>query len=220
MVALSNFLSDFVAFSPIFAASALYTVSLWLISLSIATALGLILASIEWLQIRAISRTVRYYIIAMGGVPVLVQLLYWFFFLPYLGIELSAFWAAGVGLGFAFCIYMAEVFRAGILTIENGQIEAAASFSMKRHQIVRRVVLPQAAVTSLPGYSNIAVLMLKATSLASVIAVPELSRTANLLTQTTFKSFTIYTMLAVYYLCISVPLVIAVRSLEQWARRR
>ena len=145
----------------------------------------------------------------------LVQIFYIFFLLPSVGITLPAFWAAVVGLGLAFSAYIAEVFRAGILAVDHGQVEAATSLAMNPLLVARRVIVPQAARTALPGYSNIIVMILKTTSLASVIAVPELSRTAFLLVQSTQKSIEVFTLLALIYITISIPMIAAVRRLER-----
>lgn len=215
-----QFFTDVRTFSPIFGEAVVYTILLWIGSLVVATILGLVLAAIEWLEIPYASQAVRTYITLIRGVPILVQLFYIFFLLPSIGIELTAYWSAVAGLGFGFAAYTAEVFRAGILAIDRGHVEAANSLAMSRVLIVRRIILPQAVITSLPGYCNIAVIVLKTTSIASVIAVPELTRAANLLTQATYKSLTIYTMLAFCYLCLSIPLVLTVRKLERWAAAR
>ena len=109
------------------------------------------------------------------GIPILVQLFYIYFVFPEIGIQLSAFEAGVIGLGFAYSCYMAEVFRAGIEAVDPGQIEAAQSLGMGRALILWRVVLPQALKISLPPYGNTCVMLLKDTSQASIITVAELS---------------------------------------------
>lgn len=200
---------------PLFLSGIAMTVLLWLAALAVATVLGLLLALATCSTIPVVSHAAGAYILFIRGVPILVQIFYIYFLLPSIGVTLPAYWAAVAGLGLAFSAYMAEVFRAGILAVDRGQIEAATSLAMPPFVIAKRVLVPQAIRTALPGYSNIVVMILKTTSLASVIAVPEMSRTAFLLVQATYKSIELFTMLAVLYIAISIPLIVLIRRMER-----
>lgn len=208
-------LTDVLQYLPLFYSGIGMTVLLWLASLAVATVLGLLLALASWSSIPVLSQAASTYVLFIRGVPILVQIFYIYFLLPSIGVTLPAYWAAVAGLGFAFSAYMAEVFRAGILAVDTGQVEAATSLAMPPLVIARRVIVPQAVRTALPGYSNIVVMMLKTTSLASVIAVPEMSRTAFLLVQATYKSIELFTLLALLYIAISIPLIILIRRMER-----
>lgn len=206
---------DVLQYLPLFYSGIVSTILLWLAALVLATVIGLVLATTIWLKVPVVSRAASAFILFIRGVPILVQVFYIYFLFPSVGITLPAFWAAVVGLGLAFSAYMAEVFRAGILAVDRGQVEAATSLAMSPLLVARRLIVPQAVRTALPGYSNIVVMILKTTSLASVIAVPELSRTAFLLVQSTHKSIELFTLLALIYICISIPMIAAVRRLER-----
>lgn len=206
---------DTLQYMPLFLSGIGMTVLLWLAALAVATVIGMLLALATCSNIPALSRAAGAYILLIRGVPILVQIFYIFFLLPAIGIVLPAYWAAVAGLGLAFSAYMAEVFRAGILAIDKGQVEAATSLAMPPFVIAKRVIVPQAIRTALPGYSNIVVMILKTTSLASVIAVPEMSRTALLLVQATYKSIELFTLLAALYIAISIPLIVLIRRMER-----
>ncbi|ANG98729.1 hypothetical protein A8A54_19165 [Brucella pseudogrignonensis] len=202
-------------FLPLFYLGIYTTILLWIGSLALATLLGIIWTMLIWLRVPVLGRFASAFILFVRSIPILVQIFYIFFLLPDIGIFLTPYWAVVIGLGLAFSAYIAEVFRAGILAIDKGQFEAATSMAMSKFMVARRVVLPQATKTSLPGYANVVVMILKTTSLASVIAVPEISRTAYLLVQSTQKNAEIFTLLALIYVAISVPLIVMIRRMER-----
>lgn len=219
MQALTQFAADFREYSNVFVSGLSYTLILWVGSLALATALGMLWAILDGQRVPVLGHLARGFVIFIRGVPILVQLFYIYFLLPAVGIEMSSVYAATIALGLAYSAYAAEVFRAGMKAIEGGQIEAAQSMAMSRWTIIRRVVIPQTFTYSLPGYVNIIIMVLKGTAIASVIAVPELTRGATLLGQATYKNFTIYSMLAIYYMIICVPLVVGLRSIERRSAR-
>ncbi|MNE34070.1 Inner membrane amino-acid ABC transporter permease protein YecS [compost metagenome] len=120
-----------------------------------------------------------------------------------------------IGLGIAYSAYQAENFRAGIQAIQQGQIEAAESLGMRGFMVMRRVVLPQAFRIALPPYGNTLVMMLKDSSLVSTITVVEMTRAGQLIASSTFENMTIYTLVALLYLSLSLPLSFALRRLEK-----
>ncbi|WP_290687318.1 MULTISPECIES: amino acid ABC transporter permease [unclassified Haematobacter] len=202
-------------FLPLFYTGVWTTLLLWLGGLVLATLLGVVWAMLIWLKVPVLAQFASAFILFVRSVPILVQIFYIFFLLPDIGIVLTPYWAVVFGLGLAFSAYMAEVFRAGILAIDRGQFEAATSMAMPPLLVARRIVLPQAVKTSLPGYANVVVMILKTTSLGSVIAVPEISRTAYLLVQSTLKSVELFSLLALIYIAISVPLIVLIRRMER-----
>ena len=129
--------------------------------------------------------------------------------------------AGVIGLGIAYSAYQAENFRAGIQAIDIGQIEAAESFGMRGLMIMRRIVLPQAFRIALPPYGNTLVMMLKDSSLVSTITVAEMTRQGQLIASSTFENMTVYTLVALLYLSMSLPLSYGLRRLEgRFALRR
>lgn len=144
----------------------------------------------------------------------MVQLFYIYFVLPDAGIQLTAFQAGVIGLGIAYSPYQAENFRAGIEAIDPGQREAAQAMGMRPALILKRVILPQAFRISLPPYGNTLVMMLKDSSLVSTITVAEMTRAGQLIASSTFQNMTVYTLVALLYLLMSLPLVFGLRRLE------
>jgi polar amino acid transport system permease protein len=200
---------------PLLAQGALVTVEVFACALVVATLLGLIWALMRVSSVRVLSGFSRALINVIRGIPILVQLFYIYFVFPEIGIQLSAFQAGVIGLGFAYSCYLAEVFRSGIEAVDPGQVEAAQSLGMSRALILWRVVLPQAFKIALPPYGNTCIMLLKDTSQASIITVAELSFQGKLIASSTFKNTEIFTLVAVWYLAMCVPLILLVGQLEK-----
>ncbi|AMO92857.1 inner membrane amino-acid ABC transporter permease protein yecS [Collimonas fungivorans] len=201
-------------FLPILLRGAAVTVEVTFYSLILSTAIGLVLALMKVSQLRPVSWFAASVINIIRGLPIIVQLFYIYFVLPELGIQLTAFQAGVIGLGVAYSVYQAENFRAGIEAVDPGQIEAAQSIGMRMPMIMRRVVLPQAFRIALPPYGNTLVMMLKDSSLVSTITVLEMTRAGQMIASSTFQNMTVYTMVALMYLLLSLPLVLLTRRLE------
>jgi ABC-type amino acid transport system permease subunit len=141
------------------------------------------------------------------SIPILVLLVWILFVLPILtGLALPAFGSAVIGLGLAYGVIFAEVFRAGILSVPAGQREAALAQGMTGAQATRRVVLPQAVVLVLPPTISNFVSLLKDTSIASLISVTELMYQANVLASATLQPLAVLTGAAVFYFVMTYPL--------------
>lgn len=210
-----SFLTDVVAYFPILLEGALTTICITAAALVIATVLGLCWALLRVSGIAPLANASRILTNVIRGVPIIVVLFYMYFVIPEVGISLTAFQAGALGLGIAYSSYMAEVFRAGINAVDIGQFEAAQSLGMSRSLLFRRVVLPQALRIALPPYGNNVVMMLKDSSQTAVITVVELSMQSKLIASATFKSSTIFTLVAVMYLAMSLPMMYAIGHLER-----
>jgi len=184
-------------------------------SLGVATVLGLIWALMRVCGIRALAAISRTIVNIIRGIPIIVQLFYIYFVLPDFGITLSALQAAIIGLGIAYSAYQAENFRAGIEAIDHGQVEAAQSIGMGWPLMMRRVILPQAVRIVLPPYGNTMIMMLKDSSQASTITVAELALQGKLIASATFQNSTVFTLVALLYLTMSIPLILLVGWLER-----
>jgi len=211
----STFWHDAVEFTPILLQGAWVTVQVTLGALVLATLLGLFWALLRVSHSKILSRTSTTIVNIIRGIPILVQLFYIYFVLPDLGIQLNAYQAGVIGLGIAYSSYMSEVFRAGIEAIDLGQVEAAQSIGMNRRLIMTRVVLPQAFRIALPPYGNNLIMLLKDSSQTSAITVAELAMQSKLIAASTFKNMTVFTLGAIAYLVMSVPLIILVARLEK-----
>ncbi|MFZ2360906.1 MAG: amino acid ABC transporter permease [Anaerolineae bacterium] len=162
------------------------------------------------------------YVELMRGVPMLV-LVIWigFVVVPFLRLQTDgAFPLTGVqgailGLGFGYAAYLAEVYRSGIESISNGQMEAARSLGMGYFQSMRYVILPQAIRRVVPPLANDLVALLKDSALVSVVAVPEILQMARLFVSRTFRAFEGYNSAAFVYLVLTLVFIIIVRLIER-----
>ncbi|WP_445503303.1 amino acid ABC transporter permease [Microvirga sp. G4-2] len=213
------FLRDATEFLPILLEGVRLTILVTIGSLILSTFLGLIWAMMRVSGIRAVSRISAGIINVIRGIPIIVQLFYIYFVMPDLGVSLTALQAAIIGLGIAYSAYQAENFRAGIEAIDKGQIEAAQTIGMGWWMTMRRVVLPQAVRLVLPPYGNTMIMMLKDSSQASTITVAELALQGKLIASSTFKNTSVFTLVAVLYLVMSIPLILFVRHFEKKASR-
>lgn len=210
------FLRDAAQFLPLLLQGLKFTILVTLGSLALSTVLGLVWALMRVSGIGWLALVAKIVVNTLRGIPILVQLFYIYFVLPELGIALTALQAAILGLGIAYSAYQSENFRAGIEAVDHGQIEAAQSIGMGWFLMMRRVILPQAVKIILPPYGNIMIMMLKDSSQASTITVAELTLQGQLLASSTFKNMTVYTLVALLYLSMSLPLI----ALVGWLERR
>lgn len=208
------FLQNALDFLPILLNGAVVTMQVTIASFLLSSLIGLAFALMMVSKVRAVALFGISVVNVIRGLPIIVQLFYIYFVLPDFGVQLSAMQAGIIGLGIAYSAYQAENFRAGIQAIQQGQIEAAESLGMRGPMIMRRVVLPQAFRIALPPYGNTLVMMLKDSSLVSTITVAEMTRAGQLIASSTFENMTVYTLVALLYLALSLPLSFALRRLE------
>jgi polar amino acid transport system permease protein len=214
------FWRDTVEFLPILMSGVALTIIVTIGSLLLSTVLGLIWALMRVSGIGVLSGLSAGLINVIRGIPIIVLLFYLYFVMPEFGLTLSALQAAILGLGIAYSAYQAENFRAGIEAIDKGQIEAAQAIGMSWWQTMRRVVLPQAVKIVLPPYGNVMIMMLKDSSQASTITVAELALQGKLIASSTFKNTSVFTLVALMYLTMSIPLILLVRHFEKRAARK
>ena len=215
---MEKFLHDATEFVPILLQGVGLTILVTLGSLVLSTLLGLLWALLRVSGIRALSGLSVGLINLIRGIPIIVLLFYLYFVMPDFGITLTALQAAILGLGIAYSAYQAENFRAGIEAIDKGQVEAAQAIGMGWGLTMRRVILPQAIRIVLPPYGNIMIMLLKDSSQASTITVAELALQGKLIASSTFKNTSVFTLVALMYLTMSIPLILLVRHLEKRAR--
>lgn len=151
--------------------------------------------------------------------PLLVQVVWFYYALPIvLGIDLPAWLAAGIGLSLYMGAFTTEIFRAGVLSIEDGQWQAAFALGLSRLRTLRLVILPQAARRMVPPLVSQSVLQLKNTSLLSVVAIPELMNRSSIMVSETFRPLEVYTGVAAIYFLLLFPLVMGSKRLELRSR--
>ena len=193
-----------------------YTVLLSLTAILISMVTGLLVALPGLSENRKLRAFNRFYVELVRAVPILVLILWVYYGLPQLsGLAISVFWAGVIALALSDSAFQAEIFRAGIQSINRGQYEAAHSISLSYADTMRFVILPQAIRRILPALGNQLVYMLKMSSLVTVIGMQELTRKANELVVTEYRPLEIYTILVLEYLVLILIVSAGVRWLER-----
>ncbi|MET1026427.1 MAG: cystine ABC transporter permease [Dongiaceae bacterium] len=204
---------------PLLLKGAGYTVLLSLGGMFFGLILGFLLALARLSPLTLISRPALIYVSFIRGTPLLVQLFLIYYGLPQFGIRLDPIPSALIGFSLNMAAYISEILRGAIASIDRGQREAAVSIGMTPFQSMRRVILPQAARVALPPLGNSFIALVKDTSMAATIQVPDLFRQAQLITARTFEVFTMYISVALIYWAISVCLDWGQYRLERRATR-
>ena len=193
------------------------TVLLSLTAISISIIVGLLVALPGLAERRAFRSANRVYVEVVRAVPILVLILWVYYGMPQVvGLSISVFWAGVIALALSDSAFEAEIFRAGIQSIDKGQYEAAHSISLSYRDTMVYVILPQAIRRILPALGNQLVYMLKMSSLVSVIGAQELTRKANELVVTEYRPLEVYTILVLEYLV----LILLVSAGVRWLERR
>lgn len=193
-------------FMPRFLGGAWVTLWISAIALVLAIFVGLVLA------LGRLSRLLVLRIIARGftdfirGTPALIQIFFVYFGLPQIGVSIDAIPAGIIALGINSGAYMGEIFRGAIQSVDRGQSEAGRSLGMSHPQVMRRVVLPQAVRRAIPAATGESTILIKGTSLLSVIAITELTRIGQQVVGLTFRPIEAYLAVGVIYLIINVTL--------------
>lgn len=184
---------------PLLEGALIYTLPLTLITFTFGLMLAVLTALARISTIKPFQWIARFYVSAIRGTPLLVQLFILFYGLGSIGIVIDPFPAAVVGFSLNVGAYASEVIRAAILSIPKGQWEAAHMIGMSYSQSLRRVILPQATRVSIPPLSNTFISLVKDTSLASLILVTEMFRRAQEIAATTYEVLLLYTEVAMLY---------------------
>ena len=194
-----------------------YTVLLSVTAISISIVAGLLIALPGLSANHYLRGFNRVYVESIRAIPILVLILWVYYGLPQVaGFTLVAFWAGVIALALSDSAFEAEIFRAGIQSIDKGQFGAAHSISLGYTDMMRFVILPQAIRRILPALGNQLVYMLKMSSLVSIIGMQELTRKANELVVTEYRPLEIYTVLLLEYLV----LILIVSAGVRWLERR
>lgn len=218
------------------------TVFVTLVGFVLATVLGLGVALMALSEHVVLRQIARFYTEVIRGVPILVLLFYIAFvgapalvtianFLsaplisagwiePFVVRDVSLMWRAIMALMIGYSAFIAEVFRAGIQSVDKGQVEAAKALGLSRYQRFRLVVFPQAIRVILPPLGNDFVAMVKDSSLVSVLGVADITQMGKVYAAGSFRFFETYSIVAYIYLILTVGLSLALRALEKRMRRQ
>jgi polar amino acid transport system permease protein len=213
------------------------TLELTVIAMAMGVVGGVLLAIMRLSPNPLISGSAWLYIWAFRGTPVLVQILLWAFIkalVPQLSLGIpfgptfvhfdansliTPFVAGCLGLGLNEAAYMSEIVRAGILSVDPGQSEAASALGMSRFRTMRRIVLPQAMRVIIPPTGNETISMLKTSSLVSVIAVPELLYSVQIIYGRTYQTIPLLLLASIWYLIMTSILTVGQFYLERYFGR-
>ncbi|HXP76073.1 MAG TPA: ABC transporter permease [Stellaceae bacterium] len=201
------------------------TLQLALLATALGGALAVALAAMRVSGIAALDAAARFYVFAFRGSPLLVQI-----FLIYYGlgqfraVRLSflwpflrePYWCAVLALTLNTAAYASEIIRGGLLSVPRGEIEAARACGMSRSLAFRRIILPLALRQALPAYGNELILMVKATSLASIITLMEITGIAAKLVSDTYRVIEVFVAAGALYLAINFALTRIVMAVEYW----
>jgi len=218
------------------------TIFVTLVAFTLAMLLGLALALLGLSDFLVLRQVARFYIEIVRGIPMLVLLSYVAFVgtpafvavynvftsplisagwtTPLVTRDVPFVWRTIIALTIGYSSFIAEIFRAGIQAVDQGQIEAAKALGLSRFQRFRLVVFPQAIRVILPPLSNDFIAMVKDSSLVSVLGVADISQLAKLYYSANFRYFETLSILAFIYLLLTIGLSLLLRQLEAWMRRR
>ena len=217
------------------------TIFVTLVGFALASVLGLLIAVMGLSRSLILRQVARFYVEIIRGVPILVLLFYiafvgapgfvvaWNFLttpLQEAGLieplkvrDISLMWRAIISLTIGYSAFISEVFRAGILAVDEGQTEAAQALGLSRWQRFRLIIMPQALRTILPPLGNDFVAMVKDSSLVSVLGVADLTQMGKVYASGSFRFFETYSIVAYIYLLLTVGLSLMLRALERRLRR-
>jgi His/Glu/Gln/Arg/opine family amino acid ABC transporter permease subunit len=191
------------------------TLSLFAWALAVGTLLGLAVALMKISPAKSLSWSATIFSWLFRGIPLLILLFYAFFALPEVGWLLSPFWAAVLGLSLWTAAYQAEVIRSGLIAVDQGQTEASDALGMTRSHSMRKIILPQSIRIMVPPFTSNATTLLKQTSLATLVTVPEMTLLTQRIFSNNFKFIEPIFVLAMIYLGLTTVLLIGQQIAER-----
>lgn len=209
-------LQRYARFLPQLGWAALMTMEISILAMVIAVGLGATLALCRVYGGVLLDRLAQVYIEVVRGTPLLIQVLFIYYGLPKVGVQLDPFVAGVLALGLNYAAYEAENYRAGLLAVPRHQMEAAIALNMTESQALKNVIIPQAARMVLPPTTNDFISLIKDSSLVSVISLVELTKTYELISTTYYDYFGTGILVAAMYLLLGLPFV----RLARWAEAK
>ena len=205
-------------YTPMYVEAAKLTISIAFQGILLSTLVGFICCLIRYYKVPILRRIIDVYIELSRNTPLLIQLFFLYFGLPKLGIFLSSEACGELGLTFLGGSYMAEAFRSGLEAIPMSQTESGLSLGLTRWHVLRYIVIPQAAVVSLPAFSANTIFLIKETSVFSVVALADLMYVAKGLIGLYYKTDESLFMLVVSYLLLLLPISLILSFIERKVR--
>lgn len=201
---------------PYLLAAAKWTLLISIAGMAISVVLGIFICASRISRSSWLRQGAAVYISFFRGVPLLVQLLMFFYMLPHIGIDLPAIVAAILAVGMCSAAYTAEILRGALQAIPTGQTEAANALGISPAWLWRRILVPQALRLGMPSLINELILLVKVSSLASVVGIGELTRVAQNITGQTYRPLEVYITAAAIYFVIN----LVISQLGRLAERR
>lgn len=195
------------------------TVEATILAAALALFLGAVWAVVGFVRVPLVSTGVWWLVEFFRGTPLLVQLYFFFYVFPEFGIVFSPFVTGVIGLGLYSSAYTSEVYRAGIMNVDQGQLDAAQALRIPSLRRWTDIVLPQAIRSVTPALGNYVIVMFKYTPILALITVNELMRRALNVGSLSFRYIEPMTMVGVLFLLISIPAMVAIRRLEARGHR-
>ena len=211
---MTSFFQYAVEIAPVLLSGAAVTLQIVSLAIVLGVALGILVGLARVYAGRTAYALCSVYVEAIRGTPLLVQLFLLYFGLPSVGIYISSFWAAIIGMGINSGAYQSEYFRGAIQSIRSGQMLAARSIGMNRRQAIQSIIMPQMLRRALPSWSNELMYMIKYSSLAYMIQTPELMAAAKEMSAQTFRTFETFMLAGFIYLVIVAIVSRTLMSLE------
>ncbi|OOV99501.1 amino acid ABC transporter permease [Pseudomonas sp. MF4836] len=207
-------LSIVAPYSELLATGLWWTVVLFLSSSVLSLMLGVVFALIVLYAPKVAALPVRFITWLLMGTPLLLQLYVIYYGLVQVGIDIPALVAGIIGLSLHFAVYNADVIRAGVMSVDPGQIEGARSIGLSRGQTQRYVIVPQALRSTIAPLGNNLIVLLKDTSLVSIIGIAELVYSAQRAVSETYSPFEFYLTVGVIYYAVNLVLEAGLHLLE------
>jgi polar amino acid transport system permease protein len=194
--------------------AARYTLLISGLGIALGLVIGALVCAAQLSSSGPLRRIAALWVSFLRGVPLLVQLLVFYYTLPVIGLDVPPLVAAVVTVGICASAYISEIWRGAIAALPKGQAEAATAIGMHPRDVWTRVILPQAVTLSLPALINELILLVKASSLVSVVGILEITRASQAQAATTFRPLEVYIAAACVYLAINLCLAALGRWLE------
>ncbi|MBD8005364.1 amino acid ABC transporter permease [Bacillus norwichensis] len=211
---MGQFMDSLVSTFSGFMQAALVTLQITIVSLILASIIGLFVALMKLSNKKILSWIANLYIGVIRGTPLIVQIMWLYFGITQV-VVLSAFWAGAIALAIHSGAYIAEIFRGAIQSIDKGQMEAAESLGMTRKQAMRRIIFPQALKRSIPSLGNQFIIGLKDSSLVAFIGITEIFNLSMSQAAATFRQLEFYTIAGIYYLVLIVIFTLITNKIEK-----
>lgn len=201
---------------PIFWDGLLVTLQYSALSIIAGLAIGLVIGLMQLTRSRTLRTFGRLFVEAFRNIPELVILLWFYYAFPiFVGLSISKFWAGLLGLSLYGGAFYSEILRAGVQSIDKGQSDASTALGMTYVQRMRRVILPQAFRRMIPPLAGQSIIMIKNTTLLSMITIPDILYQASYVSSFTYRPMEVYTFVGIMFLFILVPLTLLSRRLEK-----